>query len=138
MNTVAAPTSIIGATVTNNWLPVMLGTAAPDEEVGFGVPVELPPTEAPLLLPVGLPLEPGVLDALVPGAPGVPVGAPNNCAEENVWQLEDEGRTGVYGGVGTTPSGGWNHVVVAPLVVYTPGGVMSSESQTLKVPLIAL
>ena len=43
----------------------------------------------------------------------------------------------VYGGV-TGPAVGWNHVVVAPgAVVNTPGGVISSLSQTWNVPLMA-
>jgi hypothetical protein len=50
--------------------------------------------------------------------------------DENVWQLLEDGMDVVYGGT-TGPVWGWNQVVVWPgAVVNTPGGVMSSLSQT--------
>lgn len=54
-----------------------------------------------------------------------------------VWQLDEATCVGVYGGT-IGPVWGWNHVVTWPLVVKTPGGSMSSESQTVNVPLMAL
>lgn len=64
--------------------------------------------------------------------------ARNKSVDANVWQLLEEIGLGVYGGVGLGVKG-WNHVVVCPgAVVKTPGGVISSLSQTSKVPLILL
>jgi hypothetical protein len=108
------------------WLDVAPLLLPPDREAVE--PPETPPELAPELAPA----------LLVAPADGTLVGAPYNCAEEKVWQLEEDNGLGVYGGEGTTPSGGWNQVVVAPLVVYTPGGDISSESQTVKVPLMSL
>jgi len=102
---------------------------AADFAVCVAVEPEVPPVRLPVA-PLPAPLAPLPLVPLGPDAPELAAAVPKSCADEKVWQLEEAGRVGVYGGVGTTPSGGWNQVVVAPLVVKTPGGVISSESQT--------
>jgi hypothetical protein len=122
----------IPATNTANGAPKVAAPLLPPVEEGEAAPL-------PLLVPLAplAPLEPALepeLDPLVE----VAVAAAKSCVEANVWQLLEEGMEVVYGGTPTGPTVGWNQVVVAPgAVVNTPGGVMSSLSQTSKVPLIA-
>lgn len=78
--------------------------SAPEEPVFAGPDPELErdpeDPEDPLLDPVGLavpelPLAEPVVLAL---GEELVVAEPNNCSEEKVWQLDDLGMIGVYGG----------------------------------------
>ena len=115
----AATTTVIGAPTATAPLDPVAEGEDPD-------PLRVP--EAPPLAPAP--------DADPPVAVAVATTG-KSWVDANVWQLLEAGIEGVYGGVPTGPTVGWNQVVVAPgAVVNTPGGVMSSLSQTWKVPLI--
>jgi len=110
------------ATTTKSGVVLTLGRAAECAPVCVAVEPEVPAVRLP---EAPLPVAPAPDAPALPEGEAEAEGVPKSCADEKVWQLEEAGRVGVYGGVGATPSGPWNQVVVAPLVVKTPGGVIS-------------
>lgn len=95
-------------------------------------PPEAEPPDAPA--PVVWPADDAV--AVEAGKTVSVTAAANSWVDAYVWQFDEGGMEGVYGGEkGATA--GWNQVVTWPFAaVKTPGGVMSSESHTVNEPLM--